>query len=80
MALVFLSDAEAPIECAKQLAASLKEHPEIQLRMGIHSGPINTIRDVNDRTNLAGAGVDMAHRVMDCGDAGHILVSKTGGG
>src|SRR5438093_3675246 len=76
MALIFLSDAEAPIECAMQLAASLKEHPEIRLRMGIHSGPINTIRDVNDRTNLAGAGIDMAQRVMDCGDAGHILVSK----
>jgi len=76
MALIFLSDAEAPIECAMQLAASLKEHPEIRLRMGIHSGPINTIRDVNDRTNLAGAGINMAQRVMDCGDAGHILVSK----
>ena len=76
MALVFLGDAEAPIECAMQLAASLKEHPEIRLRMGIHSGPINTIRDVNDRPNLAGAGMDMAQRVMDCGDAGHILVSK----
>jgi class 3 adenylate cyclase len=63
MALVFLSDAEAPIECAMQLAASLKEHPEIRLRMGIHSGPINTIRDVNDRPNLAGAGMDMAQRV-----------------
>ncbi len=76
MALVFLSDAEAPIECAMQIAASVKEHPEIRLRMGVHSGPVNTIRDVNDRTNLAGAGVDMAQRVMDCGDAGHILVSK----
>jgi TolB-like protein len=76
MALVFLSDAEAPIECAMQIAASLKEHPEIRLRMGIHSGPVNAIRDVNDRTNLAGAGIDTAHRVMDCGDAGHILVSK----
>jgi TolB-like protein/Tfp pilus assembly protein PilF len=76
MALVFLSDAEAPIECAMQIAASLKEHPEIRLRMGIHSGPVNSIRDVNDRTNLAGAGIDMAQRVMDCGDAGHILVSK----
>ncbi len=76
MALVFLNDAEAPIECAMQIAASLKEHPEIRLRMGIHSGPVNTIRDVNDRPNLAGAGIDMAQRVMDCGDAGHILVSK----
>lgn len=76
MVLVFQSDAEAPLECAKQIAAALKEHPEIQLRMGIHSGPINTIHDVNDRVNVAGAGIDTAQRVMDCGDAGHILVSK----
>jgi TolB-like protein/Tfp pilus assembly protein PilF len=76
MALVFLNEAEAPIECAMQIAASLKEHPEIRLRMGIHSGPVNTITDVNDRINLAGTGIDTAQRVMDCGDAGHILVSK----
>lgn len=76
MALVFLSDAEAPIECAMQICAALKEHPEISLRMGVHSGPVKTIRDVNDRTNLAGAGIDVAQRVMDCGDGGHILVSK----
>ena len=76
MALVFLNDAEAPIECAMQIATSLKKHPEVRLRMGIHSGPVNAIRDVNDGTNLAGAGIDMAQRVMDCGDAGHILVSK----
>ncbi|MBA3352287.1 MAG: tetratricopeptide repeat protein [Blastocatellia bacterium] len=76
MVLVFQSDAEAPLECARQIATALQEHPEIQLRMGIHSGPINTIRDVNDRVNVAGAGVDTAQRVMDCGDAGHILVSK----
>lgn len=76
MALVFLNEAEAPIECAMQIAATLKEHPEIRLRMGIHSGPVNAISDVNDRVNLAGAGIDTAQRVMDCGDAGHILVSK----
>lgn len=76
MVLVFQSDAEAPLECAKQIAVALKEHREIQLRMGIHSGPINTIHDVNDRVNVAGAGIDTAQRVMDCGDAGHILVSK----
>jgi TolB-like protein/class 3 adenylate cyclase len=76
MALVFLNDTEAPIECAMQIASCLKERPEICIRMGIHSGPVNTIRDVNDRTNLAGAGIDTAQRVMDCGDAGHILVSK----
>lgn len=76
MVLVFRSDAEAPLECAKQIAAALKDHPEIRLRMGIHSGPVHTIRDVNDRINVAGAGIDTAQRVMDCGDAGHILVSK----
>ncbi len=59
-----------------QICAELKDHPEIPLRMGIHSGPVKTIRDVNDRPNLAGAGIDLAQRVMDCGDAGHILVSK----
>lgn len=76
MALVFLHDAEAPIECAMQICAELKEHAEIRLRMGIHSGPVSTIRDVNDRSNLAGAGIDLAQRVMDCGDAGHILLSR----
>ncbi|MEP6810057.1 MAG: hypothetical protein ABI992_07420 [Chthoniobacterales bacterium] len=76
MALVFFTDSEAPMECSMQISAELKSHPEIQLRMGIHSGPINQIRDVNDRSNVAGAGIDMAQRVMDCGDAGHILVSK----
>ncbi|MBA3961798.1 MAG: tetratricopeptide repeat protein [Chthoniobacterales bacterium] len=76
MALVFLDDAEAPLECAIQIVEGLREHPEITLRMGIHSGAVNTIRDVNDQSNVAGAGIDMAQRVMDCGDAGHILVSK----
>lgn len=76
MALVFFGDPEAPIECAMQICTELKTRPEIRLRMGIHSGPINQILDVNDRSNVAGAGIDMAQRVMDCGDAGHILVSK----
>lgn len=76
MALVFFGDPEAPLECAMQLSAELKSHAEILLRMGIHSGPINQVVDVNDRSNVAGAGIDMAQRVMDCGDAGHILVSK----
>ena len=76
MVLVFLNDAEAPLECAMQITASLKQHPEIRLRMGIHSGPVNKIRDVNDRSNVTGAGIDTAQRVLDCGDAGHILVSK----
>jgi TolB-like protein/tetratricopeptide (TPR) repeat protein len=76
MALVFFTDPEAPIECAMEIAAALKNHPEIRLRMGIHSGPVNQVVDVNDRSNVAGAGIDMAQRVMDCGDAGHILLSK----
>ena len=76
MVLVFFNDPEAPIECAMEIAAALKNHPEIRLRMGIHSGPVNQVVDVNDRSNVAGAGIDMAQRVMDCGDAGHILLSK----
>jgi adenylate cyclase len=76
MALVFFNDPKAPIECATEIATALKNHPHIQLRMGIHSGPINEVLDVNERTNVAGAGIDIAQRVMDCGDAGHILLSK----
>ena len=76
MALVFFSDPEAPIECAMEIAAAMKSSPEIRLRMGIHSGPVNQVVDVNDRSNIAGAGIDIAQRVMDCGDAGHILLSK----
>jgi TolB-like protein/Flp pilus assembly protein TadD len=74
--LVFFNDPKAPIECATEIAAALKNHPDIQLRMGIHSGPVNEVLDVNERTNVAGAGIDIAQRVMDCGDAGHILISK----
>ena len=76
MALVFSNSPEAPVQCAMEIAIALKNHPEIQLRMGVHSGPINEIRDVNDRINVAGAGINIAQRVMDCGDAGHILISK----
>src|SRR5947207_54006 len=76
MALVFFNDPEAPIECAVEVAAAMKSSPEICLRMGIHSGPVNQVVDVNDRSNIAGAGIDIAQRVMDCGDAGHILLSK----
>src|SRR5437773_4684551 len=76
MALVFFNNPEAPLECAMEIAAALKNHSKIKLRMGIHSGPINPVIDVNDRSNVAGAGIDMAQRVMDCGDAGHILLSK----
>ena len=76
MALVFRTDPEAPAQCAVEIARALKEHPRIALRMGIHSGPVNEVVDVNQRQNIAGAGINMAQRVMDCGDAGHILVSK----
>ena len=76
MLLVFFGNPEAPLECATEIATAIKSHPEIRLRMGIHSGPVNKVVDVNDRPNVAGAGVDLAQRVMDCGDAGHILVSK----
>jgi serine/threonine-protein kinase len=76
MALVFRTDPEAPAQCAMEIAQALKSHPAIQLRMGIHSGPVNEVADVNQRSNIAGAGINMAQRVMDCGDAGHILLSK----
>ena len=76
MALVFRTDPEAPAQCALEIARALKEHPRIALRMGIHSGPISEVADVNQRQNIAGAGINLAQRVMDCGDAGHILVSK----
>src|SRR5256886_4003828 len=76
MALVFRTNPEAPAECAMEIAQALKSHPAIQLRMGIHSGPVNEVVDVNQRATIAGAGINMAQRVMDCGDAGHILLSK----
>jgi TolB-like protein/Tfp pilus assembly protein PilF len=74
--LVFFGDPKAPIECATEIAAALKNEPGIPLRIGIHSGPINRVPDVNERANVAGAGIDLAQRVMDSGDAGHILLSK----
>jgi TolB-like protein/class 3 adenylate cyclase len=76
MALVFSNSAEAPVECALEISKALKSCPQIQLRMGIHSGPVNAVSDVNDRSNVTGAGINMAQRVMDCGDAGHILLSR----
>src|SRR5215475_4946278 len=76
MALVFYNRLEAPVECALQMSRALKEHPELQLRMGVHSGPVSGVIDVNERPNIAGAGINVARRVMDCGDAGHILLSK----
>jgi TolB-like protein/class 3 adenylate cyclase/Tfp pilus assembly protein PilF len=76
MALVFRNSAEAPVQCALELSDRLKPHPELKVRMGIHSGPVNEVVDVNERTNITGAGINIAQRVMDCGDAGHILLSK----
>ncbi len=76
MALVFRNDPEAPAHCALEISQALKNRPNIQLRMGVHSGPVNEVVDVNQRANVAGAGINMAQRVMDCGDAGHILLSK----
>ena len=76
MVLVFYTNPEAPAQCAVEISRALKEHPRLQLRMGIHSGPVSGVVDVNERANLAGAGINMAKRVMDCGDAGHILLSK----
>jgi len=76
MALVFATTPDAPVFCALQVSKALRSHPEVQVRMGIHSGPVSGITDVNDRSNIAGAGINLAQRVMDCGDAGHILLSK----
>jgi TolB-like protein/Tfp pilus assembly protein PilF len=76
MALIFLRRAEAPVECALEISRALRKSPELRVRMGIHSGPVNQVSDVNDRSNVVGAGINIAQRVMDCGDAGHILLSK----
>jgi TolB-like protein/class 3 adenylate cyclase/Tfp pilus assembly protein PilF len=76
MVLVFYTNPEAPAQCAVEISGALKEHPRLQIRMGIHSGPVSGVVDVNEMANLAGAGINMAKRVMDCGDAGHILLSK----
>jgi TolB-like protein/lipoprotein NlpI len=76
MALVFTSSVEDPVECAFQISQALRAQPTLPVRMGIHSGPVHHLEDVNERANIAGAGINIAQRVMDCGDAGHILVSK----
>ena len=76
MALIFRHSAEEPARCALEIAEALRKHPEIPVRMGIHSGPVSEMTDVAGRTNIAGAGINMAQRVMDCGDAGHILLSQ----
>src|SRR5438270_9775342 len=82
MALVFRNSAEEPAQCALEITEALrkdsgsKEKPQLMLRMGIHSGPVSEVTDVSGRTNITGGGINMAQRVMDCGDAGHILLSK----
>ncbi|HEY4271891.1 MAG TPA: adenylate/guanylate cyclase domain-containing protein [Candidatus Udaeobacter sp.] len=75
-ALVFRDSPEAPVLCGLEIGKALKSHPELRVRMGIHSGPVNEISDLNEQANIAGAGINIAQRVMDCGDAGHILLSK----
>src|SRR5713101_1237125 len=76
MALVFFQSPEEPVHCAMEIAKALKNYPHIRLRMGVHSGPVDQVTDVNDQTNVAGVGINFAQRVMDCGEAGHILISK----
>src|SRR5438132_5575294 len=75
-ALVFRNSLEAPVLCALEINKALKGHPKLRVRMGIHSGPVNEITDLNEQANVAGAGINIAQRVMDCADAGHILLSK----
>src|SRR6201997_2401022 len=75
-ALVFRTSPEAPALCALEIGKELKKHPELQVRMGIHSGPVNEVVDLNEQANIAGAGINIAQRVMDCGNSGHILLSK----
>src|SRR5213080_4183991 len=75
MALLFFRSPEEPVRCALEISGALQDHLHIRLRMGIHSGPVNRITDVNDKTNFAGSGINVAQRVLDCGDAGHILLS-----
>src|SRR5213596_1955101 len=75
-ALVFRNSLEAPVLCSMEIARALKDYPKLRVRIGIHSGPVNEITDLNEQANIAGAGINIAKRVMDCGDAGHILLSK----
>src|SRR5213595_3241455 len=75
-ALVFRNSLEAPVLCALEISKALKDYLELRVRIGIHSGPVNEITDLNEQANIAGAGINLAQRVMDCGDAGHILLSK----
>src|SRR5213595_3620302 len=76
MALLFYHSPEEPVRCALEISKALQDYPRIQLRMGVHSGPVNRVKDVNDKTNIVGSGMNVAQRVLDSGDAGHILLSK----
>src|SRR5882724_8233424 len=76
MALIFYNSPEQPVECALEISRGLKGFPELPVRMGVHSGPVSAVTDLNDRTNAAGIGINVAQRVMDCGDSGHILLSR----
>src|SRR6266516_1836447 len=76
MVLVFSNNPEAPVECALEISKALQSRPKLKVRMGIHSGPVNPVADVKEQSNLLGAGINVAQRVMYCGDAGHILLSK----
>src|SRR3954466_13209104 len=75
-ALVFRNSPEAPVLCALEIGRALKNHPELHVRMGIHSGPVNEVTDLNEQANIAGAGINIAQRVMDCGEGGHVLLSQ----
>jgi class 3 adenylate cyclase/Flp pilus assembly protein TadD len=77
MALVFFGNAEAPVRCAIEISRALRDNSELKLRMGVHTGPVQRVEDINANRNVAGGGINIAQRVMDCGDAGHILVSST---
>src|SRR5437867_3351796 len=76
MALLFFNSPEAPVDCALEISKAIRARPNLRVRMGVHSGPVDAVKDVNDRLNFAGDGINSAQRVMDCGDAGHILLSK----
>ena len=76
MALVFFQSPEEPVQCAVEVARALRDHPKIRVRMGVHSGPVDEVTHVDNRANVAGGGINIAQRVMDCGDAGHILLSR----
>ena len=76
MALIFYNSPEQPVECAVEISRVLRHHHDLPVRMGVHSGPVSAVTDVNDRVNAAGVGINLAQRLMDCGDAGHILLSK----